>query len=240
VLSGHPEQDKRRPKSPRKQRSSDKTIDTRIETEVVDIDSIQHEVYTSQQQKALRQRWKNFMNLVLTWGVVFTWNPESIIQTIFPDNDARQRVKTEIFQHSDWVALDRGTLDRDTAIQRAVSRTGLGLEDITALMYQIPDLLAPVPEMIALIRRIKQTTSIACLSCPICMWPQSGILSRATDLDIFDGKVISCDVHKVKPEVEIYQHLLNHYDLHPSDTIFMMIAGQFRRRVTGRHPNHPL
>ena len=100
------------------------------------------------------------MNLVFDLGgVVFTWNPAQIIQKIFPDNDARQRVQEESFQHNDWITLDRGTLDRETAIQRAVSRTGLEREDIATLMRQLPHLLAPIPETIALIQRIKQTTA---------------------------------------------------------------------------------
>src|SRR5512136_1185039 len=103
---------------------------------------------------------KKAMNLVFDLGgVVFTWDPEQLIQQIFPDHDARQRVQKEIFQHHDWIALDRGTLDRETAIQRAVSRTGLLREDITTLMHQLPHLLAPIPETIAFIQRIKRTTA---------------------------------------------------------------------------------
>lgn len=163
------------------------------------------------------------MNLVFDLGgVVFTWNPETLIQKIFPALAARQRVWTKIFHHPDWVALDRGALDRDMAIQRAASRTGLALEDVAALMHQIPSLLAPIPEMIALIRYIKQTTAHRVFVLSNMHVASIRHIEQTYPVwDLFDGTVISCYVHKVKPEMEIYQHLLNHYGLRPADTIFI-------------------
>jgi FMN phosphatase YigB (HAD superfamily) len=38
---------------------------------------------------------------------------------------------------------------------------------------------------------------------------------------LFDGMVISCRVQKVKPEVEIYQHLLTEYKLAAEETVFI-------------------
>jgi len=47
-------------------------------------------------------------------------------------------------------------------------------------------------------------------------------LERRHDIfELFDGAVISCRVHKVKPEPEIYQHLLNQYQLDAGDTVFI-------------------
>jgi HAD superfamily hydrolase (TIGR01509 family) len=40
-------------------------------------------------------------------------------------------------------------------------------------------------------------------------------------LDIFDGIVISCRIHMVKPEVEIYQYLLSRYGLTADETILI-------------------
>lgn len=37
----------------------------------------------------------------------------------------------------------------------------------------------------------------------------------------FDGEVVSCEEHTVKPEPEIYDCLLTHYDLDPSQSLFI-------------------
>ncbi|MCR5656921.1 MAG: HAD family phosphatase [Butyrivibrio sp.] len=41
-----------------------------------------------------------------------------------------------------------------------------------------------------------------------------------TVLPILDGKVISYEVNSVKPEPEIYEHILKKYDLKPEESIF--------------------
>jgi putative hydrolase of the HAD superfamily len=164
------------------------------------------------------------MNLVFDLGgVVLTWNPEPLIHQMFPDADTRQQVKEEIFHHPDWAALDRGTLVRETAIQRAVSRTGLKTEDIAALMHRLPHLLVPIPQTIALIRRIKRTTDhkLFVLS-NMHMASIRHVEQTSPRLgDLFDGMVISCYIQQVKPELEIYHYLLKQYGLHPADTVFI-------------------
>lgn len=37
----------------------------------------------------------------------------------------------------------------------------------------------------------------------------------------FDGEVISCEEHVIKPEVEIYRRLIDRYSLTPSETLFI-------------------
>jgi putative hydrolase of the HAD superfamily len=166
---------------------------------------------------------KKVLNLVFDLGgVVFSWQPEQLIQTIFPDPGARQRVKTDILQHPDWAELDRGVLEREIAIQRAVSRTGFATKDVTAFVYQMPQLLTPIPGTIALLQHIKQSTAhhVFALSN---MHPASirHIEQTYPIWDVFDGLVISCYVQKVKPELAIYQHLLTQYKLAPAETIFI-------------------
>ena len=39
--------------------------------------------------------------------------------------------------------------------------------------------------------------------------------------DMFDGIVISSRIRKVKPEIEIYEHLLNAYELEAAETVFI-------------------
>jgi len=39
--------------------------------------------------------------------------------------------------------------------------------------------------------------------------------------DMFDGIVISSRIQKVKPEIEIYEHLLTEYQLKASETVFI-------------------
>ena len=163
------------------------------------------------------------MNLIFDLGgVVFTWEPDSLIQKIFPDSYAAQRVRDDIFHHSDWADLDRGTLTRDDAIERAIRRTGLPAKEITTLLQEIPFLLKPIPQTVSLLKRLRQKTNHRLFVLSNMHLASIHHLERQYSLwDLFDGVVISCYIHLVKPELTIYQHILERYELDPSMTIFM-------------------
>jgi hypothetical protein len=88
-------------------------------------------------------------------GVVVTWEPEVIIAQVFADPAVQALVRTEIFGHADWLALDRGTLLRQDAIARAVQRTGLSEADVAALLRQVPPALVAIAETVDLLYRLK-------------------------------------------------------------------------------------
>jgi putative hydrolase of the HAD superfamily len=59
------------------------------------------------------------MNIVFDLGgVVFRWQPETIIRHFFHDSKEQDRVRSEIFSHVDWIELDRGTIETEQAITR--------------------------------------------------------------------------------------------------------------------------
>ncbi len=162
------------------------------------------------------------MNVVFDLGgVVFRWDPDAIARRVFRDPDIQDRVKEEIFGHEDWVELDRGTLDHEQAVTRGMSRTGLPRDDIERLLAEVPGSLSPMPGTIELIREAKQAGNrLFVLSNMQC----SSIAHLEASHDIwhlFDGRVISCRIKKVKPERDIYEHLLREHRLEAAETVFI-------------------
>ena len=98
------------------------------------------------------------MNIVFDLGgVIFNWQPDKLIRSVFDDPKTQQLVRVEIFEHSDWVELDRGTLDVEQAIERGASRTKLPRAEISKLMSEVPRSLTPIHESIDLLRSIRGT-----------------------------------------------------------------------------------
>lgn len=162
------------------------------------------------------------MNVVFDLGgVVFRWDPDAIARRVFDDPQKQNCVKAEIFGHEDWVALDRGTLDHDRAVVQGMSRTGLPRQDIERLLGEVPRSLVPISGMFELIRESKlagnrlyvlsnmQFSSIEHLEASHDIW------------HLFDGAVISCRIRHVKPEREIYEHLLREHGLVADETVFI-------------------
>ncbi|MBI4526747.1 MAG: HAD family phosphatase [Deltaproteobacteria bacterium] len=162
------------------------------------------------------------MNIVFDLGgVVFSWEPEALIARASADPMVRAVVRSEIFGHADWLALDRGTLSYQDAIARAAGRTGLTVSQVAEILGQVPPALVPIPETVELLYRLKASMhKMFCLSNMAAASIQH-IEKAYSFWDVFEGRVISCRVHFIKPEPEIYAHLLKRYGLNAAETVFI-------------------
>lgn len=162
------------------------------------------------------------MNIVFDLGgVVFRWQPGEIITSVFEDEDTQDLVRKEIFEHSDWVELDRGTLDLESAVDRGAARTGLPTQDIARLLNAVPSFLTPIEQTIDLICRLSNTAHKLFVLSNMHR-PSFAYLEQQHDIwGMFHGVVISSRIRTVKPEIQIYQYLLDKYQLRPAETIFI-------------------
>ena len=162
------------------------------------------------------------MNVVFDLGgVVFTWQPNQIINSVFEDRESREKVMSEIFAHPDWVELDRGTLDTDEAIERGYMRTGLSRSKLGELMRQIPRSLTPIMATVGIVNSVKKSGNKVFALSNMHSASIERLEREYSFWDLFDGMVISCRIHLVKPEAEIYEYLLNKYGLMADETIFI-------------------
>jgi len=154
-------------------------------------------------------------------GVIFNWQPDKLIESVFNDMETQQLVKAKIFNHPDWVELDRGTLTLEQAIDRGALRTKLLRPDISKLMNKIPQFLTPIDESIDLLHSIRDTDNKFFVLSNMHFASIAHLEREYTIWDMFDGMVISCRIQKVKPEIEIYQHLLTEHSLVAEETVFI-------------------
>jgi putative hydrolase of the HAD superfamily len=163
-----------------------------------------------------------YLNIVFDLGgVVFNWQPDKLISKVFDDPKTQELVRVEIFEHPDWVELDRGTLDVEQAIERGALRTKLPHSEIRKLMSEVPQSLTPIHESIDLLQSIRKTDNKFFILSNM-QFPSIEHLERESSIwDMFDGIVISCRIQKVKPDIEIYQYLLNEHRLVAEETVFI-------------------
>jgi putative hydrolase of the HAD superfamily len=154
-------------------------------------------------------------------GVVFNWRPDAIIASVFEDPVTQALVKAQIFQHPDWVELDRGTIDQDRAIVRGSLRTGLPRRDIERLFEAVPRSLTPIPGTLDLIQAIRAPANRLFVLSNMSRASISHLEREHKIWPLFDGAVISCRIKKVKPEIDIYEFLLSEFRLRPAETVFI-------------------
>ena len=154
-------------------------------------------------------------------GVVFNWQPDVIIESLFADGTARDIVRKEIFEHSDWLELDKGTISLDSAIDRGATRTGLPAADIARLINAVPRFLTPIDQTIELIFRLGSSVNKLFVLSNMNLASIAHLEQQHDFWRLFDGVVISSRIKKVKPDIEIYQYLLETYQLNPTETVFI-------------------
>jgi putative hydrolase of the HAD superfamily len=162
------------------------------------------------------------MNVVFDFGgVVFRWAPEELAAEVFSSLIEQRIVIDQIFNHQDWLELDRGALSRDEAVKRAAQRTGFDISKIDALFKRVPSKLVPLPNTIDLLYRLKEKGHTLFVLSNMHKESIDYLMAQHQFLKIFDGMVISCRLHLIKPEAEIYHYLLNTYHLNPHETVFI-------------------
>ena len=162
------------------------------------------------------------MNLIFDLGgVVVRWDPVAIIASVFQDQKLRAKVREGVFEHADWLELDRGTLGREDAIRRAAQRVGMAQGEIRRLLLAVPPSLVPIPATIDLLYRLKaQGHPLYCLS-NMHVASIEHLEREQKFFEVFRGKVISCRLNLCKPEAAIYRHALQTYGLPAEDTVFI-------------------
>jgi putative hydrolase of the HAD superfamily len=168
------------------------------------------------------KRGETSLNVVFDLGgVVFKWQPDEIIRSVFADSETQELARAGIIEHNDWVELDRGSITLDQAIDRAAARTDLPRLDIEQLFHTVPQHLTPIEETIELIRTVRESNNRLYVLSNMHLESITYLEKEHRIWDLFDGAVISCRVRMVKPELDIYEHLLNAYQLNAAETIFI-------------------
>jgi putative hydrolase of the HAD superfamily len=154
-------------------------------------------------------------------GVVFDWNPDHIVSRVQPVPELRAALKAALFGHADWRLFDRGTLSEFDLIERLQLRIGATRQEVAAILDAVRDSLVEKPETLELIRALReQGTPLYCLSnMPASVYTH--LRRRHHFWDAFSGIVISGEVQMMKPEPEVFLHLLATFKLRAEECVFV-------------------
>ena len=162
------------------------------------------------------------MDIIFDIGnVICEWNPQRLIGEIFSTKDEHKQAMGSIIEHHDWKELDKGTISLDQAIARASKRCSLDPIKIAELYHNTPASLLPITKMTQLIRELGQNENRLFV---LSNMQESCWNHLSTEYDFwsyFSGIVVSYQIHLIKPDAMIFEHIISQYDLVPQNTLFL-------------------
>lgn len=127
----------------------------------------------------------------------------------------------ELFGSTEWVQLDRGSIEQGQAIRSICSRLPERLHGaVGEILNNWHAGATPIEGMDALVRRIK-TAGYGVYLLSNAAKTVHAYAPNLPGYDCFDGLFISADWHLLKPEVAIYRAFCDEFRLNAAECIFV-------------------
>ena len=154
-------------------------------------------------------------------GVLVRWKPQEIIDNFYEHEDLRTRLREEVFQHTDWLEMDRGTLEEADAVERFAVRMKRPAAEMRELLQRVKDSLVPMEASLAIVNDLVQRGIPVYGLSNMSSSTFAHLEDRHAIWDVFRGIVISGHIKLVKPDPRIFEHISQTYGLVPEETAFI-------------------
>ena len=160
-------------------------------------------------------------NIVFDLGrVLIKFEPMEYIQQNVPE-EKREDFYNGIFGSTEWLMLDRGTLSYEDAKKIFKERVPGADKQIDRLFdADLFEILQPIEENVRLLPELEEKYNLYILS----NFHQPAfehIFKKYDFFRLFDGHTVSCYYYLLKPEKEIYETLIEKFNLIPEETVFI-------------------
>ena len=160
-------------------------------------------------------------NIIFDLGnVLINFDPEKYLEANVKE-DIRKDFLDEVFLKKEWLDLDRGTLTYEEAKKIFKKRLPQAEKEIDKFFdNDFFDMLMPIEKKTKLLSQLKKQYNLYILS-NFHRDSFEELNKRHQFFKNFDGHVVSCYYHHLKPEKEIYDTIIEKFSLNPEETVFI-------------------
>lgn len=153
-------------------------------------------------------------------GVMAEWQPELWFRRRFGEEKGPQVFSAAMGDPLWGEQVDRGLISEEDFLARRRKEYPQLTAELTVTEKEWREMLRPIDDTVKLVRRLKAAGyRVYYLS----NYPERSFWYLRGIMPVFgemDGGVVSWEVHRIKPEPEIYRLLLERYGLRGSETVF--------------------
>jgi putative hydrolase of the HAD superfamily len=161
-------------------------------------------------------------NIVFDLGnVLISFKPDAFLDKMGYTAEAKKIIISDIFRSSEWLLLDNGDITTGEAIKRISARSSLDLEEIASVFSFRTKIMYPIKRNIKLLPALKKRgLKLYFLSnFPADIFDE--VYNEYEFFKFFAGGIISSEVGLSKPDVRIFEFLLEKYSLEPKQCLFI-------------------
>lgn len=161
-------------------------------------------------------------NVIFDVGnVLVEWDCNFAFRELAFDEETCRAVAEATVQSSEWNEYDRSALSDDEQLAVFIRRAPLYEKQIRLFWEHIGLTIKQYDYTREWIRGLKRSGYHVYILSNYAAWTYEQTREELSFLEDVDGAVFSFQVKKVKPEPEIYQILLEKYNLNPAECIFI-------------------
>jgi putative hydrolase of the HAD superfamily len=161
-------------------------------------------------------------NIVFDLGnVLLDFDPDSYLDKLGYSKEVKNQLKSEIFETEEWLKLDRGSITQPEAVKIWQQRNPDLKNEISEVMAAWEKILTIKEDTEEILSSLTAENYNLYILSNFHQKAFEYVSSKYEFFNYFDGRVISADIGLIKPDFEIYDHLLDKFKLKAEETIFI-------------------
>lgn len=161
-------------------------------------------------------------NIILDMGnVLLDYNPNVILNKVCDNDEEKAIIFKELFKGEEWIMGDLGQLtnsERFDGVSKRVPESLHGkLKECVENWDICMDPVEGAQEFCKIVKEKGYKVYILSNACS----KFYEYFPKQYDLAFFDGVVVSSDVHIIKPDIRIYEYLIEKYNLDATECLFI-------------------
>ena len=164
------------------------------------------------------------MDIILDMGnVLLEWNKDKILQGVSDTKKDYLILDKTIFQSGLWERLDLGTMTREELVLKVVSMIGKTYQQkVEEVIWNWPSYIAIYTEVFPVLSEAKKKGHrIFVLSNTSKVFYDLLEKQLSPLKELLDGFVLSCDIKAIKPDLAMFEEILDKYQLDPTNCVFL-------------------
>ncbi|MCR1898321.1 HAD family phosphatase [Irregularibacter muris] len=154
--------------------------------------------------------------------VLLEYQPERYLKTKYsPSMEIAETLFENIFASAEWIELDRGTMEVTRAKEVIGKRIPHYQKQVEEVLDTWHELMVPIMGTVDIMNKLREKKYNIYLLSNMNDKIFDIVHKKYKFLREVDGEVISAHVKLLKPQREIYQEIIQKYNLTPSQCIFI-------------------